>query len=143
LRLSVEFAKGSARLYPCGAANGIDPERAHRGKVDQEPAFTDSIPCDVVATAAHREQEAVLTREPNGTNDVCGASATDNRARVAVDHRIPDRARLIVTRLLRQAKVAPQRLAKRSYRVVSKYNRPAPQRGQPDLGHGVSSKVFW
>jgi hypothetical protein len=92
-----------------------------------------------VAAAAHTKQEAVLTRKPHGTNDVCGPSATDNRAGVAVDHRIPDRAGLIIARLPGQADIAPQRLAKGRYRIASKRNGPALQQGQPDLRHGISS----
>src|ERR1700730_387666 len=107
LCLFVEVSEGSARFYPCSTGTRIDSDGAHQRKVDQESAFTDSIPGDVVSAAANRKQKTMLAREPNRSNDVRGASATDNSARVAVDHRIPDRACLIVARVLRQANIAP------------------------------------
>jgi hypothetical protein len=99
--------KVAPRFNSGSAGSGIDTDGTHLRKVDQEPAFTDGIPGDVVAAAANRKQEAMLAREPNRSNDVRGASATDNSARVAVDHGIPDRACLIVARLARKANIAP------------------------------------
>jgi len=115
----------------------INPDGAHQRKIDQEPAVTNSVARDVMAAAAHSDQEAVLTRKPYGTNDVCGPSAAHDRAWVAVDHRIPDRARFVIARLLGQTDVASQGLAKGSNCIAFKRNRPALQRGQPDLRHGI------
>jgi hypothetical protein len=60
-----------------------------------------------MAAASHCEQEAMLTRKPNGIGDVCNAFATDRHTWVAVDHRIPDRAGVIITRLPRQTNASP------------------------------------
>jgi hypothetical protein len=67
-----------------------------------------------VATAAHSKQEAVLTRELNSADDVRGTFAADDRARVAVDHRVPNRACLIVACFTREANIATQRFAESS-----------------------------
>src|SRR6478752_3290297 len=99
----VKVSEGSARFHPCSTGSGVDPDGTHLRKVDQQAAFTDGIAGDVVAAAANRQQEAMLAREPNRSNDVRGTPAADNRARAAVDHCIPDCARLIVARLARQA----------------------------------------
>src|SRR5882672_2694588 len=107
LCLFVEVSQGSARFYSGSTGSGVDSDGTHLRKVDQEPAFTDGIPGDVVAAGANRKQETMLACEPNRSNDVRSAPATDNSARVAVDHCIPDRACLIVARLVRQANIAP------------------------------------
>src|SRR5258705_6734665 len=107
LRLFVELSQGSARFHPCSTGSRVDADRTHLRKVDQQAAFTDGIPGDVVAAGANRKQDAVLAREPNRSNDVRSAPATDNGARVAVAHCSPDRSCLIVNRLPRQAIIAP------------------------------------
>ncbi|MGY4474461.1 hypothetical protein ACVILL_001875 [Bradyrhizobium sp. USDA 3364] len=111
LCLSVEIAEGSTGFDARGAANGIDPHAAHQREVEQETSLAYGIPGNVVSPCPHRKQSTVLTCKRYGAHDVGGASAADHCAGLAVDHRIPDRAGLIVACFTREANLASQRFA--------------------------------
>src|SRR6185437_13517498 len=134
LRLLIEVAERSAGFHARDAPSRINPNTAHQREVEQKTSFAYGIPRNVVAAGAHRDQNTMLTRESDGAHDVRGASAT-------VDHRIPNRASLIVAGLLGQTNNASQRLSQGVESVVSKHNRPSTlQRAQLDLGHGFFSR---
>jgi hypothetical protein len=49
----------------------------------------------------HRHQQAVVPREINGGDDICGPSAAGDERGPAVDHAIPDGTDLVVARVAR------------------------------------------
>ena len=53
-------------------------------------------PGAVVAAAADGEQQAVVAGEADGRRDVVGVGAARDQRRALVDHRVVDRARLVV-----------------------------------------------
>ena len=64
--------------------------------VDHQAAVRDAEAQHAVPTAAHADLEALGAREADRLGHVRGARAADDHARTAVDHGIPDLARLVV-----------------------------------------------
>ena len=69
----------------------------HRRQVDQKPAVADRVASDVVATAARRHEQAVVARKAYGTDHIACDPATHDRTRSPIDHRVPNRPRLVET----------------------------------------------
>src|SRR6202043_1586306 len=67
---SVVFAPSQASLGPRGARLRIDPYALHRRQVDHQPALAHGVAGDVVAAAAHREQEPVGAGKTHRRDDV-------------------------------------------------------------------------
>ena len=106
LRLPIELAERHSWLYARDALFRVDMHGPHRRQVDQEPAIADRVAGDVVTAAAHCYEQAVVARKAHGTNHIVRDPATHNGAWSPIDHRVPDRPRLVVTRFIRQAKAA-------------------------------------
>ena len=68
----------------------------HQRQVDHQPVVADRVAGDVVAAAAHGEQEVVVGRESDGVLNVGRAGAAGDQRRAPVDHGVPDRPRLVV-----------------------------------------------
>ena len=99
LGLAIEIAPGRPALGADGAAHGIDPDPPHRRQVDHQPAVAGPEPGDVVAAAAHRQQQIVVGGEPDAGDDVGHAAAPGDQGRPPVDHAVPDPPRLVVGRI--------------------------------------------
>ena len=96
LRLTVEFAERDARFDPRRARKGIDPDRFHQAQIDHHAAVADRAAGDVVATAADRNQRALVAGEIHRRRDVGCAGTAHDDGRPPVDHRVPDGARGVV-----------------------------------------------
>ncbi len=71
--------------------SGSTGHAAHRREVEHDPALADRMAGDVVAAAADRDREAVLTGERRRARDHVGDPvAPDDDRRAAVDHGVPD-----------------------------------------------------
>ena len=139
LRLLVEVRERAAGLDPGGASDRVDAHRAQRRQVDQEPAVADGVAGDVVAAAAHRDQQFVLAREVNRADDVGGPGAADDHARPAIDHGVPDRPCRVVAGVTRQVEGAAQAATQRLHLLGADRGRPALERGKSNIRHVRSS----
>jgi hypothetical protein len=106
LGLVVEIGQRRAGLHIGSGAHGIDAHRLHRRQVDHHAAFADRGARDVVACAAHGQDQAVVAREIHGAAHVGGAGASEDHRRPAVYHRIPDLAGVVVTGVARAEDLA-------------------------------------
>jgi hypothetical protein len=102
LRLVVEVAEERAAADACDAALRIDAHAAHARKVDHDPVVTGREARNAVPAAAHRDRKLLRSREADGRDDVGGTRRADDHRRAAVDHPVPDRARRLVRRILRE-----------------------------------------
>ena len=99
LRLRVHVAEKAAGLSARHALGRIDPDAAHERHVEHQPALAHGQSGDVVSAAFDRQRNAVLTRGVDARDDVGHAEAPDDQRRTPIDHRVPDRARLVESRI--------------------------------------------
>ena len=97
-RGAIQRAEQRAALHPCATALGIDADAAHRSQVDHQPAVGDAQPEHAVPSAAHADLEVALAAVPDRLGHVVRVRAAHDRARPAVDHRVPHRPCLVVPR---------------------------------------------
>jgi hypothetical protein len=71
-------------------------EVAHFVLTEDDPALDRSVARDVVAAAADRQSEPELACSGDGGRDVPDPGGPDERDRTPVDHRVPDRPRVLV-----------------------------------------------
>ncbi len=96
LRLAVDIAQCAAGLRARGVRLRVDPHATHQRQVDHQAAFAYRQAGDVVAATPNRDQQIVLARESKCLHDVHAADAAHDQAGTAVDHAVPDLARLVV-----------------------------------------------
>jgi hypothetical protein len=80
----------------------------HRRAIDHEPAFAHRVAGDVVAAAAHGEQQVVRPCETDGVHDVRRPFAPDDQRRSLVDHLVPHLARRVVGGIAPPQQIAAQ-----------------------------------
>lgn len=95
----IEFSERDAGLGIGAARTRVDAHRFHRRQVDHETAIADGTAGNVMATTAHCKEQSVIARNVYSTHDIGDTGATDDDGRSEVDHRVPDVACLLVTRL--------------------------------------------
>jgi hypothetical protein len=105
LRLPIELAERHSRLYTRDALFRVNMHRPHRRQVNQKPAVADRVASDVVAATAHRHEQAVVARKAYGTDHIACGPATHDRTWSPIDHRIPNRPRLVVTGFIRKQRL--------------------------------------
>ena len=93
-------APGAAAADAHGARARVDLDAVQEREVEDDAVVDDAQPAAVVAAAAHGEHEAVPAREGDRRRHVVGVRAATDECRVAVDHRVVDAARNVVTRVL-------------------------------------------
>jgi hypothetical protein len=108
LRLLIEVGQRGAGLDASRAGRRIDVYRFHQGQVDEETAVAHRMAGDVVAAAAHGNEQLFVARELDRMDDIGGAEATHHEAGPPVDHGVPDRAGGVVTILSGQCDNAAQ-----------------------------------
>ena len=96
LRLAVELAPEHAGLSARGARRRIDSDSLHRREVDHEPAVTERVAADAVATGAHADQQIALAGEADRGDDVGDTGAAGDAGRMAVNRAVPDPAGSVV-----------------------------------------------
>src|SRR5439155_10409200 len=79
-------------LGPHAPSGRIDMNALHGLGVDHEATVGHSAPRHIVATAADRDLQVVLSRELHGIRDVGGVLAPDDDGRALVDHAVVDLA---------------------------------------------------
>jgi hypothetical protein len=72
------------------ALHRIDAYVLDQRQVNHEAPIADRVTRDVVATAAHRDEQIVGAGELDRRDDVGHSGAADDERRVFVDHRVPD-----------------------------------------------------
>jgi len=118
LRLLVEVRERGAGLDASRGGRRVDPHRPHQGQVDEEAAVADRIAGDVVAAAAHGNEQLFVAREIDRVDDVGGAQAADHEGWTSVDHAVPDRTSGVVTILSGQRDRAAHLAAQGRHRVL-------------------------
>ena len=97
-RGAIERAEQRPALHPRTPALGIDADAAHRREVDHQAALRNAQPEHAVPSAAHADLEIALAAEMDRLGDLVRVRAAHDRPRPAVDHRVPHRPGLVVTR---------------------------------------------
>jgi hypothetical protein len=108
----------SPQVRPHGAALDVDPHALHRREVDHEAVVTGAVAVGRVAAAAHRDLHRVHAREVHGLDHVSHACTARDRSGPAVEHAVPDAARLVVPRAVRREYLAAHGLGELRYRGV-------------------------
>src|SRR5581483_3280640 len=103
---AVQVAPGRATATDGPARRRVDRDLAHPAEVDHQPALADRVAAEVVAAAAHRDLQSLLTAEPDRGGDLGGAGAARDRGRVAIDVTVPDRAGRVIFRVGRRDHLA-------------------------------------
>ena len=140
LGLRVHIAEKAAGLSPRDSLSRIDPDAAHERHVEHQSALADGESGDVVSAALDRQRDGVLTRGVDARDDVGDAEAPCDQRWTPIDHRVPDRARLVESRIAGPQEGPPdpplqmvddsldgsRRAGSWSYRVSSTWMVPAP-----------------
>ena len=85
-----------AAFDPGGAGHRVDADPVHRREIDDQPVVDSAQPRAVVAAAADGHEDVVVAGEVDRGDDVGDVRALGDEGRVLVDHRVVDRAGLVV-----------------------------------------------
>ena len=96
----------------------VDDDGAHLGEVDHQAVVAERPAGDVVAAAAHRDEDVVGAGEVDGGDHVGRVAAADDQAGVAVDRGVPDPAGGVVVGVAR-AMARPARPAAKASMAAS------------------------
>jgi hypothetical protein len=96
LRGPVDVAEAAPAPGAHDSALDVDLDVAQLREVDDHRAVADRVPGDAVPAAAHGDGKLVLAREADGLDHVGRPGDADDERRPAVDHAVPDAARLVV-----------------------------------------------
>src|SRR5262245_1197384 len=96
----VDIRKRRTRLYAGRPECGIDPNSLQRREIDGEPVITERAASDVMSAAANRNFELVPPRKSERTRHVISVDALHDDRRSAIDHRVPDLAGFLVSRMI-------------------------------------------
>src|SRR5215470_18528740 len=94
--LAIDVAEGGAALDARRAAFRIDEHAAHGREIDDDAIVAQRAAADVVAAAAHGDEQFLGARELHGVDDIGRAGAAGDEAGVLVDARVPNFARPVV-----------------------------------------------
>ena len=94
--LAIELAEEHPRLHAHAACARVDVDALHAREIDHEAAVAQRAPADVVAAAAHRDEEVVLAGEPHRGDHVRQPRAARDQPGMLVDAGVPDPPRLLV-----------------------------------------------
>ena len=84
-----------------GARGRVHPHAAHARHVEHQSSLAHGKSCNVVTAAFDGQYEAVLAREVNAGHNIGNAEAARDERGPAVDHGIPDGARIVVPGVVR------------------------------------------
>jgi hypothetical protein len=102
----VHLAPRSAALDPRRAPVGIHLDAVHRRQVDHESALDGAESGAVVAAAAHRQRQVRPLGGLQGGRNVGGRGATRDHRRPLVDHRVVERAGVVIPDVVGQEHLA-------------------------------------
>ena len=106
MRRRVHLAPGRSSADANRARAGIDRDRAEQRQVGHDAVVDAPEAAAVVAAAAHRKRQVVRAGEGDHARHVRRARAARDHGRPLVDHRVEQRPRLVVARV-----VGPDQLA--------------------------------
>ena len=86
----------------------FDLDRLQRRQVEDDAVVADAEAAAVVAAAADGERQLVAAREGDRGGHVVRARAPGDERRAPVDHRVEDRARLVVARVFGSDQLAAE-----------------------------------
>jgi hypothetical protein len=96
LRLAIDITEEAASFHAGGAGLRIDANASRSRHVEREPVVADRQSRYVVTTALDRKGKAMLPCEGDTRCDIGGAETTQYQCRSAIDHGVPDGARLVI-----------------------------------------------
>ena len=102
----VNLPPGRPALDPNGAGVGVDLDAAHRPEVDHDAVVAAAEAAAVVSAAADGEQRVMPARKPDHRRHVVGGRAAGDHRRALVDHRVVQRASVVVARVGRADQLA-------------------------------------
>ena len=94
LRGAIDVGPGGAGLHAHAAGRGVHLDVLVRREIDHHAALAQRGAGDVVAAAADRQRQPAVADEGDAGGDVGGATWPDHERRPALDHAVPDPARL-------------------------------------------------
>ena len=96
LGLVVERSPLCPALSPDRFCRRVDADAGHTGKVDHQPVVANAVAREIMASAAHRNQQAVLPSEVDRLDHVGRSAAAGDHGGPLVDHGIPDPSGAVV-----------------------------------------------
>ncbi len=106
LHLAIELAQQHAALRPTETSLRVDLDSLHGRHIDHQPAVASGLTRKAVAAPAHRREQLMRPRERDCPDNIIHPGAPRDQRRVAIKHRVPKPASLIVARVLREQHLA-------------------------------------
>ena len=128
-RRAIEVGPDRAAAHTGDPAGGVDLDVAHRPQVEDDAVVAQRQAGDGVAAGAHGDREVVLAGEGEGGDDVLDGERLHDVARTALDHRVEQRAAVVVGRAAGLVDAAVEAEAQ----LVG-------ARGDGDVGHGRNTR---
>jgi hypothetical protein len=136
----VDVGKEGARLDPGRLGIGIDRHTLHGREIEHEPTLADSVAGDVVAAALDAVSSLCSAAKATAFSTSALLRQRTIDAGVAVDHRVPDDARLVVAGIAgRQQHFPVEAAAQGIERTVADGALAGVEGLQGQAGHGFSS----
>ena len=139
-RGAIERAEQRPALHPRATALGIDADAAHRCQVDRQAAVRDAEPEHAVPSTAHADLEVALAAVADRLDHVVRARAAEDPLRPVVDHRVPHRPCLVVSRGAGLQEPAIRRSARHAA-GFSRTRVPVVDRASPRPGWGCPYRL--
>ena len=96
LALAVDMVVEATSLDADRPRERVDPRAGHEREVDHQAVIAEGVAGDGVPAAAHRGEQIVLARKPDGGSHVCDTPAPGDQRRPPVDVAVPDPADVVV-----------------------------------------------
>jgi hypothetical protein len=96
---AVDLRPDRAASAACDATARVDLDVGHVAEVEDDAVVAQRQPGDRMAAGAHRDREAVLAGERERGDDVIDADAARDEPRPPPDHRVEERAGVLVSRV--------------------------------------------
>ena len=117
----VERSPLHAALRAGGARLGVDADALHRAQVDHDAAVGRREAGDAMTASPHGDLEVLAARELDRAQHVRDPGAAHDERGPAVVRTVPDRARLVVTRIARSDHVTAHGLGQLCDRPVTQH----------------------
>jgi hypothetical protein len=125
----IEPTKSGAGFHIRAPFAGIDADLSHPGEVNHQAVLGHGISGNVVPRASYRDFEAVLARERDCVSNIACCRALHDCSRTPIDHRIPDLASFVITRIPRNKHLARNILSQPfSFLISSSFHPYAPSK---------------
>jgi hypothetical protein len=101
MRLAVHISQGGTALDSHGSPGRVHMDAPHSRKVDNQSIVAERSSAHVVAATSDRHEDVVIARELHRSDNICGATALQDRARMLVHESIPNMSGLLVISVAR------------------------------------------